>query len=43
MVLKNNNGLSTLKYISKILSGKEENNELDGDLKELFSDGYSIF
>jgi hypothetical protein len=34
-VFENNNGLSTLKRISKILSGEEENSELDGDPEEL--------
>jgi hypothetical protein len=42
-VFENNNGLSTLKRISKILSGEEENSELDGDLEELTSDDIVFF
>ncbi|KAL4148425.1 hypothetical protein QTP88_002670 [Uroleucon formosanum] len=42
-VFENNNGLSTLKRISKILSGEEENGELDGDLEELTSNDIVFF
>lgn len=35
--------MSTLKRISKILSGEEENTELDGDLEELTSDDIVFF
>ncbi|KAE9521523.1 hypothetical protein AGLY_018079 [Aphis glycines] len=42
-VFENNNGLTSLKRISKILSGEEENSELDGDLEELTSDDIVFF
>jgi len=42
-VFENNNGLSTLKRISKILSGEEENSKLDRDLEELTSDDIVLF
>jgi len=35
--------LSALKRISKILSGEEENSQLDGDLEELTSDDIVFF
>jgi len=38
IVFENKNGFSTLKHIPKILSGEEENNELNEDLEELSSD-----
>jgi len=42
-VFENNNSLSTLKLISKILCGENENNELGGDLEELSSDDKVFF